>query len=256
MGKTADFITKHPLCCNCGGLHAATTRDHVPPRALFNDRVAPEGYEFPACDDCNLGSNLVDQLAALIGRLSVADEVLKNDEFRALLQAIDNNQPDARPTLIESSIEARKILRWLKIAIPPGKTAVQVCDELGLVTIDAHVFQRLDPLFRRLYCALHYMHTGGIVPANSRLMRLCTTNQILAARDPLAWQALPGVQNEVTLVRNGRDLRDQFDYKWGVLEDARFAITFHFRKSIFGAMVGPLTAEMEGQIDPRDVLRL
>jgi hypothetical protein len=43
------FLAKHRYCAFCGGHATATTVEHCPPRALFQDRRWPESFEFPCC---------------------------------------------------------------------------------------------------------------------------------------------------------------------------------------------------------------
>jgi hypothetical protein len=52
-----EFFTKNPWCIFCGGTVAATTVEHCPPRAMFDNKEWPEGYAFPACASCNGGSS-------------------------------------------------------------------------------------------------------------------------------------------------------------------------------------------------------
>lgn len=44
------FLKPHSICAFCGGKNAATTIEHCPPRAMFEYRSLPEGFEFPSCD--------------------------------------------------------------------------------------------------------------------------------------------------------------------------------------------------------------
>jgi hypothetical protein len=50
------FFSAHPVCIFCGGGEKATTIEHCPPRAMFQFRDWPEGFEFPACESCNHGT--------------------------------------------------------------------------------------------------------------------------------------------------------------------------------------------------------
>jgi len=55
--KKQRFFKEHSNCCFCGGVSKATTIDHVPPRAPFHGRAAPEGFEFPACERCQFSTS-------------------------------------------------------------------------------------------------------------------------------------------------------------------------------------------------------
>jgi hypothetical protein len=66
--KKINFLTKHPVCCFCGGETPATEPDHIPSRVLFDNRQWPEGYEFPACVACNRETRHDEQIVAMLSR--------------------------------------------------------------------------------------------------------------------------------------------------------------------------------------------
>ena len=238
MPTTAEFLLEHPTCCFCGGNVPAVQRDHIPPKILFARKEWPDGYEFPACASCNQGSRQVDQVVGLFGRLSIADKHIDPNEFQKILAGVRNNMPDAEPELEVDTDESRNLFRELDEKLPDGGWIPAGTDR---VAIDAEVFQRLDAIFGKIFCSLYYKHTGRIVGPGSRILRRCTTNQILASNDPFAWQQFREIQNEPIIRRNGRSLHDQFDYKWGYIRaDNLFSVVFHLRNSIYGLMSGPL----------------
>lgn len=246
----AKFKSDHPFCCFCGGGTATEQRDHVPPRAMFAGKYWPEGYVFPACAKCNQGSSDLDQTLALIARLSIADQHTDSDENQKYIQGVRNNTPHAVPYLFGSSTEAKKVLRELGIKKPDGMLAVDV----PIALIDADAFEDLDPLFRKLYCALYYKHCNRIVPSRMKVICVRTTNQIFGSDDPFDWMRDAFFRNEPIIERAGRSLRDQFDYLWGANEDGSFAFNFHLRHSIFGVMAGPFTPDMVAKAEPWMVL--
>jgi hypothetical protein len=231
------FRAEHPFCCFCGGEVRTEQIDHVPPRAIFDDRVWPDGYAFPACAACNQGSRQIDQVAAMLARMSVADRTVKLEEFQKYRQGVSNNVPSALPKLVSSQEQQDFILEQIGLE----RAASTPWQEVPMVMIEANEFRKLDVLLGKLFCALYYKHVGRILPRASKLMALYTTNQILSADDPYEWQRNPLAQNEPVIARNGKELRHQFDYKWGhIAHDDTFAVSFQVRYSVFGAMVGPI----------------
>lgn len=237
MSSLQEFIANHPRCCFCGARRATQERDHVPPRALFEKKIWPEGYTFPACEECNRGSRLIDQLAAFLARLSISTET-DHEEFEKYHAGIKNNAPYAIPIVATNSIEAKKLLRQFGIIKPDDMFAMEV----PVAAIEASTFDQLDHLFWKIFCALFYKHTEQIFPPDSVICRVCTTNQIFNSEDPFSWMRHPLIQNQPTLARAGRLLKDQFDYFWGTSGNS-FAISFHLRMSIFGVMMGPLSSD-------------
>src|SRR5260370_26262593 len=63
------FLLAHPVCAFCGDVTPSTTIEHCPPRAMFQNRRWPEGFEFPACDRCNGGTRDDDLLIAMLARV-------------------------------------------------------------------------------------------------------------------------------------------------------------------------------------------
>jgi hypothetical protein len=104
MSRQRKLLIEHPDCYFCGGIGRATTIDHVPPRACFPRGYAPEGFEFPACQECNKGADKDDQIFGLYSMLLDFDEskTSQQDHIKRLLElhkGIKNNYPDALPDL-------------------------------------------------------------------------------------------------------------------------------------------------------------
>jgi hypothetical protein len=62
-----NYLIINPLCAFCG--QPATTIEHCPPRAMFQFRQWPEGFEFPSCETCNLGTGDHDLLISMLARM-------------------------------------------------------------------------------------------------------------------------------------------------------------------------------------------
>lgn len=238
MPTTAEFIADHPICCFCGGSTLATTEDHVPPKILFVRKEWPEGYVFPACGPCNHGSRQLDQTVALLAQCSVDDANYNHATFSKVLGGVRNNSPTAEPHRITSGIEIRKILRHLGAEKPPDVAFLQ---DLNIAGIPVETFRAIDPALGKLFCALHYMHAGSIVPAGAAIFVQRTTNQIRVATDPFGWLNRFPTPNRPVIKRSSKSLADQFDYSWGLDAGGTFAIKFHLRYGIYGVMVGPIT---------------
>jgi hypothetical protein len=98
MGEKARrkrlFLAKDPFCCFCGGDSPATTEDHVPSRTLFTLWQWPEGYVFPACENCNSATRLAEQIFSFLSRCH-QDPLGQQEEteFNQALDALGNNHP-------------------------------------------------------------------------------------------------------------------------------------------------------------------
>src|ERR1035437_7913217 len=65
---TQKFIERYPDCCFCGGLRRTVTRDHMPPKALFDRSHRPDKLVMPSCDECNRGTSTADLTVLIISR--------------------------------------------------------------------------------------------------------------------------------------------------------------------------------------------
>src|SRR5215213_5524056 len=94
--RLLKFLQQHPFCCFCGGSTFATTRDHVPSRGMFAGRIWPEGYEFPACYDCNHGTQRDDAIVAVCSRIHSGNRdqtPQEKEEWRKQLRAFNERHP-------------------------------------------------------------------------------------------------------------------------------------------------------------------
>jgi hypothetical protein len=233
--KRLKLLDRQPLCIFCGGETPASTVDHQPARAFFDAKVAPEGYEFPACEPCNQKSKDHEHVLTTLVRLKGDGDPNKQREidFAKYAEAMKNNFPGLLRVL--GPDEKQGFVKSRGIYVPVGKAFPL---KLPMVAIDPQIAgDAIDAAFRKLVCALHYMHTGNILPASAEITVKWTTNAGLPdfmTDDMKAFVA--GLKGVPSLVRNGKDLSDQFDYRYGVAEDLSGSAYFlKFRQAIFGA---------------------
>lgn len=156
-------------------------------------------------------------------------------DFAKFAGAMRNNFPDLlrvlRPNEKQGFIESRGV--W----VPVGR-AFPV--QLPIVAIDPKIAgAAVDAVFRKLMCAFHYKHTAEILPADAVITVKWATNAALPDFMTEQMQAfVAGLDAEPTLVRNAKDLSDQFDYRYGIADDLSASAYFiKFRQSLFGAGV-------------------
>jgi hypothetical protein len=66
LSATNKFLMKFPTCYFCGGKRAATTREHMPPKSLFDNSHRPNKLVMPACAECNRSTSTADLTAAIM----------------------------------------------------------------------------------------------------------------------------------------------------------------------------------------------
>src|SRR5215207_7510358 len=90
--KHAAIYEACPNCVYCGGLTAATTVDHMPPRAMFYYKLRPKGLEFASCEACNQGTKHADLVASLMAR-AYPNPPKGEEQTEDLFEASKNNIP-------------------------------------------------------------------------------------------------------------------------------------------------------------------
>jgi hypothetical protein len=149
------------VCYFCGGTNPATTTDHVPPRACFPDGYAPEGFEVPACDNCNKSTRKQDQIFGFYSQWMDFDEskIQQRADRKKLLklwQGIKNNYPDALP----DRAKARRVDR-VGAVVSPRALAV------SLPTPDS-LKEAVEAIGAKLTHALYLHETGLVLTAKHR----------------------------------------------------------------------------------------
>jgi hypothetical protein len=166
MSKQQQLLAEHPDCYFCGGVNRATTIDHVPPRACFPDGYAPEGFEFPACKNCNEDAAKQDQIFGFYAMLLDFDESKMGNEddakkLKKLRQGIANNYPEALPNQTS--------------AYPLHRVGSIITFNPSAIVVDtAPAFKEAATIMgQKLTHALYLLETGKILTANQRFLSSC-----------------------------------------------------------------------------------
>ncbi|CUT11569.1 hypothetical protein BF49_2649 [Bradyrhizobium sp.] len=235
--RRLNLLGRDPLCIFCGGTTPASTGDHQPARSFFDGRVWPEGYEFPACEPCNKKSKHHEHVLTTLVRLKGEEEhnASREVDFAKFAKAMKNNFPGLLRVL--GPDEKGGFIKSRGLWVPVGRAFPL---QLPMVAIDPQIAgTAVDAVFRKLVCALHYKHTGNILPADATITIKWTTNAGLPEFMTEEMNAfVAGLTEKPAIIRNGKDLFDQFDYRYRTADDRSASAYFiKFRQSIFGAGV-------------------
>jgi hypothetical protein len=235
--RRLDLLDRQPLCIFCGGAAPASTIDHQPARSFFDAKHAPEGDEFPACEPCNKKSKDHEHVLTTLVRLKGdgQQDGQREVDFAKYAKAMRNNFPGLLRVL--GPDEKKGFVKSRGVFVPVGRAFPL---QLPMVTIDPKIAgAAVDGVFRKLMCALHYKHTGNILPVDAEITVKWATNAGLPEFLTDEVKAfIAGLTEKPTLVRNGKDLSDQFDYRYKVADDLSASAYFiKFRQSLFAAGV-------------------
>jgi hypothetical protein len=228
------FLEAHPRCCFCGGKKRATTQDHVPSRAFFNDRAWPEGFVFPACNKCNAASAKGELLATVLLRIGKIDAT---DEEKAYTRKLTNGVKNNFPGIVDAMrVSAEDQAAYLegegKKRFPNAETGKLIAFSLE----DERCQDAVAEFGRKLLLALFYFHTHDILPREGRMAFRWFANTNLDEIHPVMETVTPKL---VTTTRRNTNLGEQFYYRYGVAEGNRataFVAFFNGAAAIMGVI--------------------
>ena len=235
------FLASNPTCAFCGGSSQATTIEHCPPRAMFQYRKWPEGFEFPACETCNHGSGDNDLIVSMLARMDPFEEKGNIDgRLEGLMFAANKQHPGLLAKMMPSAAEARRNNRRIGITPDAGQTH----QEAGGVKVPNEIHVAVCSLARKLAKGIYYRETGKVFSLSGCLLLNWFTNADLF-RDGkyIVFDLLKEIGGNVPPVqRTGVFLNDQFEYKITFSPDAdilvlqaRFGNAFGF--VVFGCTI-------------------
>ena len=226
------------------GLRHAATEEHCPPRALFKGRHWPQGFVFPACDECNGGTSDEDLWVAFLANLE--DDPGRLQQGRGLLFQLKRQDPVSLQRMFNvSAVEARGAARRLKLERGPGMTF----QDLGVANVPNAAHRAVGTLAGKLSKAMYHRATGKVFPTDGGITFHWFTNAQLREHGHIpaleAMQSIAAMQQPV--VRNGKDLSDQFVCKHSTDDQGELHILQATFGQVFGfvSMFSPMAGRME-----------
>ncbi|MCQ4160843.1 hypothetical protein NON00_12985 [Roseomonas sp. GC11] len=223
-----QFLREHPTCCYCGAV--ATTTDHCPPRALFQNRHWPEGYEFPCCQPCNAAGRQSEQVAVAILRPSLFQET-EDEAWEKTVRSLKINRPEVLDEWTEAS--RNQMRRMFREKFGDGLGDYLRNQGYGIVELGPISQAAIEEVLFRLGQALFYKHVG----------RRCAGGKIWIVRMDMlnAEGSLDSITKITPLlaqsVRGRIDLSDQFLYRYNVSPSEGILCAVVKIREQFGAVV-------------------
>jgi hypothetical protein len=227
LSATKKFLMEFSTCYFCGGKRAATTREHMPPRSLFDNSHRPDKLVMPACAECNRSTSTADLTAAVVSRWNYDN----GDQERSDLNKLDAQVREQAPALSAEwkkrdgfEREAREHLRIHGVPVP---------HDAGIKTIGPETIKQLNLFAHKAVLALYFQHFWKPLPTSGGVCAFWKTKEDFA-RDGIPPFLLQIMPDYGTLVQGRWNARETFEYRHAVnTKDGLFACLAKLRRGLF-----------------------
>ena len=193
----------------------------------------PEGFSFPACTQCNQATKHDEQKIAMLSRLSPDPESAEQEkEMRNVMAAVARNYPDMFREIRPSPQRVRQFFakRGQRKPLDVLTSEVPVLFLGGPIVATA-----MEAFARKLLLGLHYTETGQIVSHSGGILWHWYTN-VQAVENELPSATIRLFGGSRPLQRAQRNLREQFDYRFGIGPGEEFAGYFAWFRAAFAIL--------------------
>ena len=190
---------------------------------MFQHRHWPEGFEFPACADCNHGTDDHDLLIAMLARMDPFEEAGNRDgKLDGLMKMANKQYPGLFSKMMVSVSEARRQNRRLGLKPAPGETH----QEAGGLNVPDEIHKAVCVLARKLAKGIYYREAGTVFPDEGCLVLNWFTNaDLLRDGKYVVFDLLKELGgNAPPLQRSKKYLNDQFEYKSSLSPEKEFLV--------------------------------
>jgi hypothetical protein len=213
------LLESQQTCIFCGQ-SPSTEEDHYPPRAVFPERRWPEGFSFGACERCNKGSADYDLIVAVLSKFDPTRQPTEADlkQGSGHVARLFRRFPDATNQLFGMPPYTREPVSTA-LGIEPIRDAQG--RELLAVGIPPIVHEAVHAFMAKVSKALHFTHTGRIVPTTAGMRGHWFSNADRAKQQgPLIPDSVVEILGVAGPIQRARqDLREYFDYRYATSGD-------------------------------------
>jgi hypothetical protein len=225
---TARFLERFPDCCFCGGLRPATTREHMPPKSLFDGSHRPDKLVMPACGPCNSGTRTADLTVAVMSRWHYDSGPQEHADHAKLAARARRQAPElvAEWTAMDEaeSWKARLHLVNHRVAVP---------HDASIVTIGPLTIRQLNLFAHKVVLGLYFEHFRRLLSDAGCVCAFWRTKEDFA-RDGIPkifFDILPGY---ATIIQGQWNESETFEYRHAVnTKEGLFGCFARFRRGLF-----------------------
>lgn len=225
---TAKLVQQFPLCSLCGGLRPSTTRDHIPPKAIFDRSHRPDKLVMPACGECNGGTSTADLIASIICRWNYHSDHLELTDGSRLVARLRKQCPEVIKEWTKfGPVDREKGRQHLRA------NGVSVPDDAGIASIEKISIKYLNLFAYKVALGLYFNHFRAPLPNSG------VASAIWRSKEDFAKSGIPRELLEIfpkySSLQQGRwDTRKDFEYRFDLNErEGIFGCLARFRTGLF-----------------------
>jgi hypothetical protein len=226
---TRRFVELYPACCFCAGLRPSTTREHMPPKSLFNGSHRPDRLVMPACGKCNRATSTADLTAAIISRWAYDATVVENLDHSKLSRRARVQAPD----LLRDWTKHASPLHTIKGREHLRKHGVPVPHDAAIVTIGPLTIRQLNLSAHKAALALYFEHFRRPLSERGLFSAYWKTKEDFA-RSGVPRELLELFPEYGTLTQGRWNESETFEYRRAISrDDGLFGFFARLRRGLF-----------------------
>lgn len=256
--STADFIQQFPFCSLCGGDRSTVTREHMPPKALFDNKHRPDKLVMPACSECNRQTSTSDLVVSLVSRWGAEH----SPSVRADHAKLSAQAKIQAPELVREWLSGASPATQLKARRHLRKSGIVAPGDANFVTIGPLTIRALNVFSHKAVLALYFEHFARPLSNAGRVQAMWRTKEDFF-QNGIPSDLLDLMQRYGTLIQGRWDASETFEYRYDLsTTDGLFGCFARFRQGLFvlgfaveDANLLASNPDLDGEwIMPRDLL--
>jgi hypothetical protein len=249
LTETQKLIEAHPWCCFCGGTRPATTREHMPPIALFDKSHRQNDLVMPSCKECNSKTSTADAVVSILSRWTTGETTeIQDQDHKRLTKGLKQNHPE-----IINEWNGMTLLERLKAKRDYIKDGISIGGDDHFKRIGPHTIRQLNLFAHKAALGLYFDHFRKPLPNSGRFYaRWHTKDDVLRGGFPV--ELLEMMNRYGTLVQGKSRASETFEYRYDLnTDDGLFAFVARARRAFYvtGFAVED-AATIEGDEDKND----
>jgi hypothetical protein len=212
QSATRKFIAEFPQCAFCGGNRPSKTREHMPPKSLFDRSHRPDKLVMPACDECNRGTSTADLVAAIVSRWNYNSGHVEQEDHAKLVRQVRTHHPD----IFAEWSKEMNLSERLEAVSHLGNYGIDVPEDAGLITFGQATIRQLNLFSHKAVLALYFEHFKSVLLDHGRVAAYWRTKEDFHGGAPP--ELLNLMQRYGTLEQGRWNTNEIFEYRFEVDE--------------------------------------